>query len=242
LTKNQLAYWSLEETKRHNKVLEEQGFRDLDLSERKVLVSEGTLSEDIRHDQAVEAETARANRVHEAIDSLELAERERSNRATEGIRLQELGEQRRYHDMSIAVSYANLEEDYRHNTATEAIDKQRQIDTYAHNVVMENLSKQETEAVIAEREARSKLLDMQAAQMEDEVGFLDATLQKRIEKFSAELDIAQYDALLKKYTVDNWYDMVYEFNQVNQAQAIVDLILGAAKDGAKIGAGASGSK
>lgn len=85
MTKNQIDYWNLQESKRanlaresetakHNREVEKQG-RD-------------TIIETVTHNRNSERETAGHNRATEAQSSLDLLERSRSNRANEALTAQ----------------------------------------------------------------------------------------------------------------------------------------------------------
>lgn len=124
LTKNQIEYQKLVETKRANQVNEAQTrWRDYHTN----AVAVGGLNETIRHNYATEGldrskavEAARHNAATEEIQLFVAQEGKRHN--LEGERLQ--GEQ-------ITLGYSQLQESQRHNTAVES-------ETYRHNLSVEN--------------------------------------------------------------------------------------------------------
>lgn len=85
MTRNQLEYWSNEETKRHNLELERQGREQIANAIRLAQIQASQQQETVRSNVARETETNRANIANEAINVLRHNETVRSNQANEVI-------------------------------------------------------------------------------------------------------------------------------------------------------------
>lgn len=109
MTRNQIDYWKLQESKRSNLVGEQETQRHNRATES---VQERTLGESVRHNVATEGETNRHNLQTEAQSANDLLEKSRSNRAQE-----EIARQRN------AISQGQLLEQQRSNRANEAIGR-----------------------------------------------------------------------------------------------------------------------
>lgn len=110
MTKNQIDYQSLVETRRANRAREQQAALDYEENKRKNLAGESLTAsaqaETGRHNRVVEEETNRSNLVNEAqgaqklvIENNKLIEQQRSNRANESIKAGNLAELQR-HDIA----------------------------------------------------------------------------------------------------------------------------------------------
>lgn len=120
MTHNQIEYWNLQETKRHNVTTED---------------------ESKRHNVAGEGETNRHNVVTENIEIGKLGEQTRHNKATEW-------ETNRHNVETENIGYGTLAESVRHNTATESIqamDAQTRKDSLneqiRHNAAQESIDR-----------------------------------------------------------------------------------------------------
>lgn len=113
MTQNQINYWALQETGRHNQATENETRRHNTVSEQ---VDLGTLAEAGRHNRATEGEQNRHNVAQER-------ETNRSNLANESIR-----------SMGNTIDLGRLTETQRHNVAQEGIDRQRNANVHEQNV------------------------------------------------------------------------------------------------------------
>lgn len=102
MTHNQINYWNLKETSRHNVVSEK---------------------ETNRHNVTTEVETERHNRAGEFIDLGKLNESIRHNKATEGIESGKLAETTRHNQASETIDLGKLNESVRHNMASEQLSQ-----------------------------------------------------------------------------------------------------------------------
>lgn len=155
MTSNQIAYWSLEETKRSNKVNEKETQRANKAREgetnRHNLVTE---AETNRHNLAIEtltsqanAEQARHNQATELIANFNAQEAARSNLANEALK----HESNMVGFANVSLGYANLAELTRHqqqverndllkfNINQDLLDRQLE-ETNRHNAAMEQTS------------------------------------------------------------------------------------------------------
>lgn len=111
MTGNQLRYWELQETKRHN------------------VTGEGETN---RHNVVTESETNRHNVATENIDISKLGETMRHNKVTEGQTDRDLGEKYRH-------NLVTESETGRHNKATEGIDLGKLGESIRHNQASESI-------------------------------------------------------------------------------------------------------
>lgn len=178
MTNNQINYWNLQETKRHNVVGETETNRhnvatETETNRHNVMTEKidlGKLNETIRHNKAGEGLTSRQLDIQEAT----LRETGRHNRATEGLTGQQLSLQNRQVDLG----FGQLGESIRHNQATERLTgtdlniKSGVLDeTTRHNVVSEQISKlgaisqrDLNESISALNDVRSTWEGLQASQ------------------------------------------------------------------------------
>lgn len=170
MTKNQVDYWNLQETKRHNSATEGE-------TGRHNLVVEGETG---RHNVVTERETERSNRTREGIDLGKLNESVRHNRATEsetnrhnvateGIDLGKLSESARHNRQTESLGYVQASETKRHNQASEAIGMSNvdlgyaQLDEQsAHNRASESISRYSAISNDELNQARAALASVQA--------------------------------------------------------------------------------
>lgn len=156
MTHNQINYWNLKETERHNVVGENE-------TARHNLAVEGETN---RHNVATEGidlgklnESIRHNKMSEGQEDLKIAETGRHNRVTEGISQGELG-----------VKVGNLQEQIRHNQAAEQLQG---VDlniaagilgeNIRHNQASESISLFHERSQDRLNQARSDLADIQGA-------------------------------------------------------------------------------
>lgn len=170
MTRNQIDYWSLQETKRHNSSTEGESQRH----------NVATEQETNRHNVVGERETERSNRAREGIDLGKLNESVRHNQATEketnrhnvateGIDLGKLQETSRHNRSTESLGYANLGETSRHNQASEAIGMSNvnlgyaQLDELSsHNRAQESVSRYQAISQNDLNQARARLADAEA--------------------------------------------------------------------------------
>lgn len=119
MTRNQIAYWELQETKRHNSRTE--GQKDVELQEFG------------RHNVAVEGETTRHNVADESIRSGTLSENVRHNRVEESVKQGSLAE-------TVTHNRVVEAESNRHNLATETQAANELRETTRHNVESESIN------------------------------------------------------------------------------------------------------
>lgn len=152
MTEDQLRYWTLQETKRHD------------------VATEG---ETAKHNRATEQETAQHNRMTEQIDLGKLGETIQHNRATEQIDLGKLAETTRHNVVSENIDMGKLAETSRHNKATEAISQQEAdtkyqqlVENIRHDAVTEDIDRSYKEVIAASKQLENKLkadgLDLEA--------------------------------------------------------------------------------
>lgn len=173
MTHNQINYWNLQESKRHNVEGEKE-------TNRHNLATEG---ETYRHNVSSEGidisklnETKRHNVQSEGIESGKLAEQQRHNIQTENVdisSLQELGRHNRESEVSdrikanasgtqAAASLFSAQESARHNMANEALQQQdlnirsdSQSEVVRHNTATENLTSLGTQAQVRLQESQA---------------------------------------------------------------------------------------
>lgn len=134
MTHNQIEYWNLQETRRHNVTTED---------------------ESKRHNVAGEEETNRHNVATEGIEIGKLGEQTRHNKATEQ-------ETRRHNVETENIGYSTLAESIRHNTATEniqAMDAQTRKDSlgelFRHNTAQESIDRANAATNAVDRTTRA---------------------------------------------------------------------------------------
>lgn len=118
MTRNQIEYWNLQETGRHNAVTER---------------------ETERHNRVGETETNRHNVMTENIDIGKLNESIRHNKQTESLGWANLSETNRHNVATEDLGWANLGETSRHNQTQEGIDMSRWNEVKRHNQAQETL-------------------------------------------------------------------------------------------------------
>lgn len=133
MTRNQIEYWNLQESKRANQAKESETGRHNLATEsetgRHNQVQEGIdlghLNESVRHNRVTESETKRHNVAGEQETSrhnrVTETETNRHNVVSEGIDLGKLSETTRHNRATEGISYGELRETTRHNLANEAI-------------------------------------------------------------------------------------------------------------------------
>lgn len=132
MTRNQIDYWTLQETKRHNQVSEQESVRhnraDEGETQRSHRANEelgrNNLLELSRHNQSVENETNRHNVAMESVEQGKLSETTRHNKATENIGYGQLLLQQGNLEVArgqLVVSQRNVDELVRHNVSQEVL-------------------------------------------------------------------------------------------------------------------------
>lgn len=212
MTQNQIAYWNLQESKRHNLVGEDETNRHNVVTEGETQrhnvmtenISIADLQEKGRHNRATEYETNRHNLQTEEVARGELSEKVRHNLETEAQGRENL-----------SIQLGNLNELSRHNKAGER-------ETYRHNLATEsyslaNLSESQRHSLEEERRKRAELLETgrhnkaseQSAQLSAEGAYLRGQASKEANEITAirdqvnkklketELQISKYNQLDK---------------------------------------------
>lgn len=167
MTSNQIAYWNLQESKRHNVMSENETQRHNVVTENETgrhnwvteQISISNLNESVRHNKATEYETNRHNVATEQLGSRTQTEVERHNRVTEAqgdrdlnIREGTLAESVRHNKVNEAYNLSNLQEttrhnvstekeNVRHNTSTESLTGRQLTENERHNLRQEALAK-----------------------------------------------------------------------------------------------------
>lgn len=122
MTKNQILYQQLQETKKHNQITRDETARSNRAQEALTAYRDRTsldlrgqeLRETTRHNTAYEQETERSNRAREA-------ENLRHNQRTESLSAQQIAQQYWATAQNIALGYSQLSEQRRHNQRTEVL-------------------------------------------------------------------------------------------------------------------------
>lgn len=133
MTGNQIAYWSLQEAKRHNLEDESIKFRSLTETERHNLATESNQEYANMTNYYSYLEGARANRAREA-------ENLRHNTQTEALGFAQHAENVRHNIEGESISWFNAEENKRHNVEGENINWFNAQENQRHNVEGEKIS------------------------------------------------------------------------------------------------------
>jgi inorganic pyrophosphatase/exopolyphosphatase len=152
MTRNQLEYWNLQETKRHNAATEGETGRHNVAEEgetkRHNVMSESEMQ---RHNMRTEMqtdtnllETQRHNIATEGYTKQSVAETQRANRASESIRR----EQNRLESQKLGLTQSQIAESIRHNIASEGISLSSLAETQRSNKARESLTAMETSEMI----------------------------------------------------------------------------------------------
>lgn len=206
MTRNQIEYWNVQESKRHNVTTEGETQRHNVATEyetgRHNRVSEsidlGNLNESIRHNKTTETETNRHNLATENetyrhnvrtegqtdmslnLDAGRLAETSRAN----SIRQQELAEQARHNmaqeslsGVDLNIRAGTLQETSRHNVATEQIDVAR-----AQSEIELQAAKTEYQNIVntweeLQRGQNLKLTDVQIRQAQEYINKMNTEIE-----------------------------------------------------------------
>lgn len=129
MTNNQIAYWTLQETKQHNRESERFNIQQLDETTRHNIETEKLgslqLGETSRANRVKEAETQRSNLAKELETNRSNLAKEketyRHNVASENIDLSKLSETQRYNTGRLNIDSQQLQETQRHNSMIEYI-------------------------------------------------------------------------------------------------------------------------
>lgn len=206
MTKNQIDYWTLQESKRHNVTTENETNRHNVVTEgeteRHNRATEsrdlGALNESIRHNQATEAielgklqETSRHNVVSEGQNQSALTETSRHNQATEANA-----------NKQIQLGYSQLSEQKRHNVASEQLQGQdlnikagQLTETSRHNVEMEEYN-------ALQNQYQQELAEARALLAQYEAGYYPELTNAQINKLRADIDNANAQAALARETAN----------------------------------------
>lgn len=249
MTQNQIAYWNLKETTRHNLATEAQASDVLAESKRHSLATEAVASFSAK-------EQARSNRAHESIAWFQSQETQRHNIAAESEQkrsnLAREAEQYRSNTAQEAISWAQYAEGQRHNRASEALNaidvdtrarkaaadielgvntlaethranSARESETWRHN--------QETERYLGyTTKADTKLKDAQAALTS--ANAKNASMQQQLiqQQIDAEYGTAQAQQLWSNVSLNQQYASSSAFKQqTDSARIISDLLIAGAK-------------
>lgn len=196
MTANQIAYWNLNESKRHNVASEAEANRHNvtteDETHRHNLVTEQTdiskLQETQRHNIATETEAKRHNEAGEVLQAIQQQEQQRHNQVTESVSWTDIGEQQRH----------NLQQEMLQNTSL-SIDAQKAFETSRHNAQTEAVAEAEQKAEQAYKEA---MVNVNALRASNEAQLNQAKL-RQINKQVQELD-RQYNLAKSRNTRENW--------------------------------------
>lgn len=194
MTRNQIEYWNLNETRRHNVTTE---------------------NETVRHNQASESETNRHNVVSEGIDLGQLSETARHNRAGEAVAQQNvqlglgtLSENIRHNRASEALTGTDLNirssiaaETARHNAVTEGIDQSR---ATVDNALTEAKTAYQDIVNTWENVQRMKNVNLTTAQIDQANAYLDQ-IKAATDKLQKEAAWYGYDEILKSIQQINNY-------------------------------------
>lgn len=139
MTGNQIAFWGLQESKRHNLAVEAETkrYNDLYLGEvyRHNIAGETEVN---RHNLAVESETHRSNVANEAIRKEANAIQDWYNRASIGLGYSQLAYQRERDANQLAYQYAALDETTRSNKV-----KEQQAQSQLNELIRANKAKEQ---------------------------------------------------------------------------------------------------
>lgn len=201
MTQNQINYWNLKESNRHNVVTENETNRHNVATEG---IDLGKLNETARHNKVSEGQTDQSL----AIESGKLNETRRHNLQTEG-----------QTNVNLGIQAGVLQENKRHNQATEALTgadlniKAGQLtETGRHNVATEALSKMQTISQVELNEANAALAEVrttwEALKSSSDVQLSGA----KVREIDALIDKMQVEgALLKSQKRRNDWNVFWDF-------------------------------
>lgn len=205
MTKNQIDYWNLQETRRSNRAVE---------------------AETSRHNVATEGETNRHNVATEALDLGKLNETTRHNQATEGLGWANLNEAARHNvaqekltGMNLNLGIHQLAETQRHNIETEDLAWFNANSTNAVNAANEELTRVKTLWESALNNEKVALSAAQRRQIEKQIQVADsnvAKLQAETSKLNQDQAYKMYDTIL---------------STVNSVSKLLDTLMPLAKGG-----------
>lgn len=248
MTQNQIAYWNLKETTRHNLATEAQASAVLAESKRHSLETEAAASFSAK-------EQARSNRAHESIAWFQSQETQRHNIAAESEQkrsnLAREPEQYQSNTTQEAISWAQYAEGQRHNRATEtlnaidvdtrarkaAADIELGVNALAETHCANSARKSETWRHNLETEryqgytvrADTKLKDMQAVLANTNAR--SASMQQQLvqQQIDAQYGTAQAQQLSSNVSLNQQYASSSAFKrQTDSARLISDLLVAGA--------------
>lgn len=213
MTQNQIAYWNLQETERHNKAGEDENKRHNVTTEGETFrhnyvteqVSIADLNERGRHNRATEYETSRHNMETESQGRQQLAETNRHNLETERQGRTNLDIQLSSLNETIRHNQAGEKENYRHNLAQESYNMANLSETQRSNLENERRRREELAETGRHNLATEKTADksanasMLAAQARKEANAIQAARNAADKEINeARLAISKYEQLDKR--------------------------------------------
>lgn len=224
MTRNQIEYWNMKESIRHNKATEQETNRHNVQSET---VDLGNLNENIRHNKSVETETRRHNKVGETESNRHNLETERQGRDV-------IAETGRHNLETERQGRDIIAETGRHNRATEGIDLGKLNETIRHNVVTEGqedrridlsmgqLSEQQRHNLVSEGQTAQ---DITNRKEQTEINRFAAESQAQVNNANARLTNlkADWEGILNSEHISVSEDQRREYKaKVEEAQAVID--------------------
>lgn len=175
MTHNQINYWNLQETNRHNVVTENETGRHNRATES---IDLGKLNESIRHNQRTEGQTD----VSLGIESGKLQETIRHNQATEGLSGADLN-----------IKADTLQETSRHNQTQERIDQQRMA---AQNAL--DYAKKDYQDIVNTWEGLQRSVNVElSATQKDQAKIMINKINTEINRLQQQIDWNNYDKALE---------------------------------------------
>lgn len=195
MTTNQINYWNLQETKRHNVTTE---------------------NETNRHNVVTENETQRHNQVTESIDLGELNERIRHNQVSEQLGWANLSETNRHNvategltGTDLNIKQDQLSETNRHNTTSEKL-QQAEVNT---NIYDADTRRMKTESEIALNDIERTWKGLQNSLNVEITAAKKRAVEENIKKLQEDIENAR-----RYSTYENWK------NANNTAKIVIDLV------------------
>lgn len=210
MTQNQIAYWNMQEGRRHNIVTEHETGRHNRATEN---IDISKLGETNRHNLATEGLQGQVNR-----------ETARHNLATEYTNQYLATEGARHNRVSENLGYGNLAELQRHNLAAEATNQQN-ADTQFSAVMETGRHNVETENLTAQRQEFQNLYDQVRTAYE----------QARLDNNIPYAEMKEIEAKINRMENQNWVDRKeLSVNQMNAAIKNADTLLRMIKSFGKV--------
>lgn len=193
MTHNQINYWNLKETNRHNVVTENETGRHNRATES---IDLGKLNESIRHNKRTEGQTD----VSLDIEAGKLNESIRHNQATEGLKGVELSEINRHNvatenlqGSDLNIKSDTLQETNRHNIAQESIDRSR---TEAQNAL--DSAKKEYQDIVNTWEGLQRSVNVElSSTQKDQARIMINKINTEINRLQQQIDWNNYDKAIE---------------------------------------------